>query len=133
MRAVAESADLQAELREALTTIDSLLEGESMFSDRDAYWANGTEVVHFESDGAVEVRLTKGVISARRAALKADSRVELRRSGADWLTVHMAEAADIAFVVDLVRAAERAHRPADGSLAKPLPTGAELARRKRFH
>jgi hypothetical protein len=42
-------------------------------------------------------------------------------------------AADVDFVVELAERAAEAHLPAPGHMAKPPPTGAALARRKRFH
>ena len=104
-----------------------------MFGHGDAYWANGKEIAHFEADGVIEVRLTRAVISARRPALKADERVDLRRSGADWITVRFKTSKDAAFVVDLVAAAAAAHIPPAGTPAQPPPTGPDLARRQRFH
>jgi len=104
-----------------------------MFGTGDAYWCNGKEIAHFENDAVIEVRLTKAVIRERRDALKADARVELRPSGADWITVRLTSPPDVTFVVDLVRAAAKAHQPAPGERAKPPPAGPELDRRRRFH
>jgi hypothetical protein len=73
------------------------------------------------------------VISELRGLLGADERVELRRSGADWVTVRYASGADVAFVAALVDAAAAAHRPPPGVTAEPPPTGADLERRRRFH
>lgn len=104
-----------------------------MFGGGAAYWVNGKEIAHFETHDVIEVRLTRAVIRERRAALKADDRVTLRPSGADWLTVRIKTGADIDFIIELVSEAERAHRPPPGSLPAAPPTGAVLARRKRFH
>ena len=104
-----------------------------MFGTGDAYWCNGKEIAHFESDTVIEVRLTKAEIRERRERLEADPRVELRPSGADWITVTLASTRDVAFVVDLVRVAVKAHRPPPGVPAEPPPTGRELDRRRRFH
>jgi hypothetical protein len=111
----------------------TLEESESMFGPRMAYWVNGKEVAHFESESVIEVRLTKAVIRGMRADFKADPRIELRPSGADWITVTFASPHDVAFVVELVGLAEQAHRPPDGTVAKPAPTGADLECRRRFH
>lgn len=104
-----------------------------MFGDDTAYWVNGKEIAHFEAPATIEVRLTKAGIREQRAALKSDSRVILRPSGADWLTVRFASAEDVDLILSLVQHAERAHRPPPGTIAKPPPTGPDLARRKRFH
>lgn len=125
-------ADSKVDLARRLASLPGVAQSESMFGHGLAFWANGKEIAHFEGPGTVEVRLTKGVIQAHRPVLKADPRVTLRRSGADWLTVRYTQA-DADFVVELVAQAEAAHRPAPGVPAAPPPTGADLRRRKRFH
>lgn len=91
---------------------------------------NGAEVAHFDAEDAIDLRLTRAVISAHRARLKADPRVTLRRSGGDWVEVTFASAEDVAFVAELAALAVDAH--ADRPSRSP-PTGPELARRRRFH
>ena len=120
-------------LEDRLAAVDGVIVSESMFGARDAYWVNGKEIAHFETDGVIEVRLTKAVIRERRTALKADARVELRPSGADWITVRFVDETDAAFVVELVTSAAKSHQPPAGTAAKPPPTGADLRRRQRFH
>jgi hypothetical protein len=110
-----------------------LTEGESMFGHGTAFWVNGKEVAHFESNGVIEIRLTRPVIRERRPALKADDRVTLRPSGADWITVRFDSPDDLDFIVELAALAEQAHLPPAGVPAKPPPVGADLERRKRFH
>jgi hypothetical protein len=126
-------ADLVGDLRRRLKALPGVVEGESMFGHVTAYWVNGKEVAHFETDTIVEIRLTKAEIGPRRGDLKADSRVTLRPSGADWLTVRFRSPEDLDIVVDLVTVAEKAHRPPAGAAAKAPPTGSELERRRRFH
>jgi hypothetical protein len=109
------------------------MEGESMFAEKSAYWVNGREIAHFEGNDLIELRLTKAVIKERRTEFKADPRVELRPSGADWLTIRLKSPEDADFVLELARLAEEAHRSLPGVLAKPPPTGVELERRRRFH
>ena len=104
-----------------------------MFGHRTAYWSNGKEIAHLESPAVIEIRCTKEVIRQRRSELKSDSRITLRPSGADWLTVKVGNVTDVELVVELVALAEQAHCPPPGVLAKPMPTGADLERRKRFH
>jgi Family of unknown function (DUF5519) len=120
-------------LAAALCRIDGVIEGESAFKDGPAFWAGGKEIAHFESEHAIDLRLTRAQIRARRAELRADPRVELRPGSSDWLTVAFASAADEEFVLALAEIAAAAHRPADGSAAPAPPTGAALARRRRFH
>lgn len=106
-----------------------------MFGDRDrttAYFVDATQMAHFEADNSLAVRLTRKRISARRAELKADERVDLRRSGGDWICVSFATNADADFAVAVAADAAAAHRPSDRPARLP-PTGADLARRQRFH
>src|SRR5260221_4205178 len=98
-------SDVRQGLVARLSRLPGVMTGESMFGHGLAYWVNGTEIAHFEGDGIVEVRLTKAVIRGRRGELKVDPRVELRRSGADWIIVRFREPSDVDFVVDLVRRA----------------------------
>lgn len=124
---------LRARLAAQLREIPGVVESESAFAQGSAFWVNGKEIAHFEDEDRIDVRLTKGVIRERRPALKTDERVTLRPSGADWLSVRCRSREDLGFVVELVRAAELAHRPAEGMAAKPPPQGRELERRRRFH
>ena len=120
-------------LEDRLGRVRRLVVSESMFGEGDAYWCNGKEIAHFENESVIEVRLTKAVIRERRARLEADPRVELRPSGADWITVRFTSDADVTFVLGLVRAAVKAHRPPPGEHPKAPPTGRDLERRRRFH
>ena len=120
-------------LQDALAGIDGVVESDSAFQDGLAYWVNGTEIAHFEGEHAIDLRLTRSQIRARRDQLRADPRVVLRPSSSDWLTVEFRSAADEAFVVELASAAAAAHRPTGGSPARLPPTGGALARRKHFH
>jgi hypothetical protein len=129
------AADLRTRLWRTLSRLDDADVGSSVFSDDDAapaLWVDGVQIAHFRAADVVEVRLTKAGIRADRARLAADPRVELRKNPSDWLRVRFAQPADIAFVRELVSAAIEAHAPT-GRAARPPPSGAELARRKRFH
>lgn len=125
--------DLRALIEQRLSGIPGLLLSESMFGHGDAYWANGKEVLHFEDESNVEIRLTRAVIREHRAALKADDRVALRPNGGDWISVRYATAADVELIAQVATQAAEAHRPPPGVSAKPPPSGTELARRQRFH
>jgi len=120
-------------LAAALCQIDGVVEGDSAFKDGPGFWVGGTEIAHFEGEHALDLRLTRAEIRARRAELRADPRVALRASSSDWLTVECRTAADERFVLRLAEVAAAAHRPADGSPPVPPPSGAALARRRRFH
>jgi hypothetical protein len=121
------------DLRARLAGIDGVVESDSVFKSTLAYWVNGTEIAHFESESAVDIRLTRAIIRERRPELRADDRVELRASGSDWLTVRIRQRTDEDLVVELAEVAAAAHRPPTGALALGPPEGADLARRRRFH
>jgi hypothetical protein len=79
----------------------------------------------------VEVRLTRAVIRERRDDLRRDDCIQLRRGTSDWIEVDVGTDDGVATATDLVRQAVAANRPT----APPglPPTGADLARRRRFH
>jgi Family of unknown function (DUF5519) len=120
-------------LTAALSRIDGVIEAESAFRPGPGFWAGGKEIAHFDGPHAVDLRLTRAAIRARRAELRADQRVELRASSSDWITVTVSSPADEEFLIGLAVVAAAAHRPPDGAAAPPPPTGADLARRRRFH
>ncbi len=120
-------------LAAALCRIDGVAESDSAFKDGPGFWVNGKEIAHFDGANAIDLRLTRAEIRARRAELRADPRVTLRSSSSDWLMVEFGTAADEAFVLGLAEISAAAHRPADGSAPLLPPTGAALARRRRFH
>ena len=120
-------------LAAALCRIDGVVEAESAFTSGPAFWVNGKEIAHFDSDGAIDLRLTRAAIRTRRAALRADPRVTLRATASDWLTIEFCCPQDEEFVCGLAEVAAAAHRPTDGSAPLPPPVGADLARRRRFH
>lgn len=118
-----------------LAQVDGFMEGASIFSEDDgdrAYFVNGTQVAN-ATDNQISLRLKRAVISQHRPRLKADPRVDLRRSGSDWITIEVATDDDIEFVAELAELAAASHRPPDGSALRPPPEGAELARRRKFH
>jgi hypothetical protein len=94
---------------------------------------HGKEIAHFEARELIEIRLTRSVIRERRDVLKADSRIDLRYSGSDWIMVRFSLPDDMDFVLDLVETAAAAHRPPPGVTTNPPPTGPDLERRRRFH
>jgi hypothetical protein len=116
-----------------LCQIDGVIEGESAFKDGPALWVNGKEIAHFEGERAIDLRLTRAEIRARRATLRADPRVSLRSSSSDWITVVYAGPQDEDFVRELTEISAAAHRPSDGGPGRLPPAGADLARRRHFH
>jgi hypothetical protein len=126
-------AGMTDRLAAALCRIDGVAESDSAFKDGPGFWVNGREIAHFEGASAIDLRLTRAEIRARRVQLRADPRVTLRSSSADWLTVDFGTAADEAFVLELAEIAAAAHLPPDGTAPLLPPSGAALARRRRFH
>ncbi len=124
-------AGMSESLAAGLCRIEGVVEGESSFKDGPAFWAGGKEIAHFEGAHAIDLRLTRAQIRARRDELRADARVVLRSGSSDWLTVEFRTPADEAFVLGLAEIAAAAHRTAGGPV--PPPAGAALARRRRFH
>lgn len=120
-------------LSAALCRIDGVAESDSAFSEGPGFWVNGIQIAHFEGASAIDLRLTRAEIRARRAQLRTDPRVTLRASSSDWLTVEFSGAADEVLVLELAEIAASAHRPAAGSVPLLPPTGGALARRRRFH
>ena len=82
---------LTRRIRKTLLGIEGVEESGSIFGDGDGFWVNGTQIAHILDDGEMELRLTKAQISEHRARLKADERVELRKSASDWLTVRWSQ------------------------------------------
>jgi hypothetical protein len=124
-------AAVQLEFIKRCAALDGAALGEGAFGPGPAVWVGTREVAHFDHDRTLDVRLTKAVIRARRAELKPDNRVSLRKSSSDWLEVTIGSQSDATFALGLVQDAVAANRPT----AKPglPPTGAALARRRRFH
>lgn len=120
-------------LRNGLRKLDGVMESPGTFNDEDAFWVNGKEIAHFHGEHAIELRLTRKEIGARRTALREDPRIELRAGASDWITALFASMRDVAQVLDLAEVAAQAHRPPRGVPAKPPPLGAALERRRRFH
>jgi len=98
-------------LRDILLTVDGVYEAPSRYKDDLAYWVERTEIAHLESDSTLDLRLTRAVVRDQRARLRADPRVRLRPSSADWLTVETSGPADAEFIRELVELAAAAHRP----------------------
>ncbi len=105
-----------------------------MFRHGPALWVNGKEILHPDAPGRFDVRLTRRVIRELKDRLVADERVRLRPSASsDWLEVEVRCADDEMFLRELAELTVAAHRPSPEATSLPPPTGAALARRRRFH
>ena len=74
-----------------------------------ALWLGKVEVGHCHNDHA-DIRLTKAVVRALGDELRGDARIDLRRSGSDWILVRLRRAADVDRALELLRHAIRATR-----------------------
>ena len=108
-----------------LGAVDGFMEGASIFGDSDddrAYFVNGTQVANIVGS-SMGLRLTRSVISENRARLKAEPKVDLRRSGSDWIAIEIASDADCDLVLELAPLAACAHWPRAGAALKPPARG----------
>jgi hypothetical protein len=121
----------EAFIKRAAAQVDGAAFGDAVFSDGGAIWAGKREVAHAHGDGVIEIRLTKAEVRARREELRADARVVLRKNASDWIEFAIGSRRDEADALALIRVAVAANL----LTAKPglPPSGADLARRKRFH
>jgi hypothetical protein len=123
--------DFQAGFLERCAKLENAEIGEGAFRPGAAVWLGKREIVHFDGERTLDVRLTKEAIRARRAEFKADTRIRLRPGSSDWLEIHLGNESDVGFALTLVRDAIVANLPT--APLGPPPTGAELERRRRFH
>jgi Family of unknown function (DUF5519) len=110
--------------------LDGVVVAEGTFGPGPALWVGKREVAHFDDEDTLDIRLTKAQIRARRSEFKADDRVGLRPGSSDWLEVQVRDASDVDFALSLVHDAITANVPT-APVGHP-PTGADLARRRRF-
>ncbi len=88
----------------------SIEEVQSLFGPAPAWRAHGREIMHFDAEDAVDIRLTWREIRDRRKTLAQDPRITFRRNSSDWIRVTISSKQDVGFVVDLVRIASEANR-----------------------
>lgn len=124
----------QARLRRALAKLPGVTESESMFKQERAFWVNGKEIAHFESETHVDIRLTRAEIRAQKERLAAAPEVVRRRSpSSDWLVVEYATRAGYALALELAGRAAAIHAAPAGTAAAEPPTAGRLASLRRFH
>ena len=126
-----ELTPLQRVLWLKLLEIPGMEEGESAWGDGPALWVNARQVANFTNDGTIELRLTRLVIRRLKSSHAQDERLIFRGSS-DWLGI-TANEADFPLIVELAAELPSLYLPPDGTAPKPPPTGAAMARRKRFH
>lgn len=126
---------LERRVRKALLAVPDVQEGEAVFGDGDrstAFFVDAKQMANFVGENSLALRLSRKKISELRASLKADPRVDLLRSGGDWIGIHFESVADVAFIEELAAIAAAVYRPS-GRPARLPPAGADLKRRQRFH
>jgi hypothetical protein len=133
MAARATTSSLTDRVRRGMLAIEGVVESEGAFGDGAAFWVNGKQIATFAGDDAIELRITRAVFAADRERLKADERVRRHGASSDWIDVRFSSHDDVRFVLELAERAAAAHRSPAGTTPKPPPSGADLARRKRFH
>ncbi|HEV2780585.1 MAG TPA: luciferase family protein [Actinophytocola sp.] len=106
-------------VRAALTEIEGVLESGSRYKPDLAYWVDGTEIAHFESEDLLDVRLTRRLIRAHRDELRSDPAVTLRPGSSDWITVDVTGPDGLARARRLVGLAAGAHRAPPGTIPRP--------------
>ena len=106
----AKASRLRQRLEREIEALWALEGRRSRWGDAWAYHVEGREILHFHGDHEIDLRLTKRVIRAERARLEADPRLRLGDRQRDWVEVSLATAADLPFVLELVRRAIRANR-----------------------
>jgi hypothetical protein len=74
-----------------------------------ALWLRKVELAHCHKDQA-DIRLTRQVVRELGDELRGDARIDLRRSGSDWILVRLRRSADVDRAIELLRRAIRATR-----------------------
>jgi hypothetical protein len=72
-----------------------------------ALWLGSREIAHCHN-GQADIRLTREVVRELGVELRSDARIDLRRSGSDWILVRLRRQADVDRALELLRRAARA-------------------------
>jgi hypothetical protein len=75
----------------------------------EALWLGKVEIGHCHN-GQADIRLTRQVVRDLGDELRGDARIDLRRSGSDWILVRLRRGADVDRALELLRRAVRATR-----------------------
>jgi hypothetical protein len=74
---------------------------------KEALWLVSREIAHCHN-GQADIRLTREVVRELGVELCTDARIDLRRSGSDWILVRLGRQADVERALELLRHAVRA-------------------------
>lgn len=105
----ARASRLRQRLEREIDALRALEGRRSRWGEAWAYHLEGQEILHFHGDHEIDLRLTRAVIRAERERLTADPRVWLGDRQREWVEVSIATAADLPFLVNLVKQAIRAN------------------------
>jgi hypothetical protein len=101
--------DVTDGLASGLLSLPGVEEGTSRFGSMTAFFVSGREFAHLHRNGEIDLRLTRALIAARLDELTDERRVSMRRSS-EWITVSYSSNTDVAFALELGRAACEANR-----------------------
>lgn len=109
-RATPNRSSLREEFDRNLPGIPGLVRrAPSRYGHGFAYFVGNREVAHFHGDERLDVRLTRAGIRGRVAEGGFDARVRTRGPSADWVTVRLENASDLALALALLEEAARAN------------------------
>jgi Family of unknown function (DUF5519) len=123
--------DIHDRLIERCSELANAVVGDGAFSPGQAIWVGKRDIAHIDANGALDIRLTKTELRARRQELQMDSRITLRSHASDWLEFRVDTDEDLEDGVSLISDAIAANLPS--APTGPPPTGPELERRRRSH
>jgi hypothetical protein len=96
--------------------IEGTEQGGSKFVPGPALYVNGMEILHLDSSGRFDLRLTRRVVREMRDRLEATGLVRFgRSSSSDWVEVECAGRGDEALLVELLERAVGAHLAVEGA------------------
>ena len=98
------------QLDEKITGLRDVSRRKSRWSGRNAYAVSGREFVHFHGPAEVDIRLTARLQSQQKEALRAETRVGLRRNRSEWITFSFRSPEDVEAALDWIRLARDANR-----------------------
>lgn len=100
---------VRSDLEALLTQLPGLTRQRSRFGDAYSYFLGAREIAHFHGDGRMDVRLTHQRIRQMKMEGSLDARVRTRGPAAEWATVALGEARDVALALEMVEEAMRAN------------------------
>lgn len=100
---------VREELERRFGEIPELTRRKSRFGDAYSFFVGDREIAHFHGDGRIDIRLTRLRIREMKADGSLDPRVKTRGASAEWATLPLTGARDIALATELIGEAIRAN------------------------